>query len=161
MSISRDIFENKIMRYYGLIILLLGLTLTSCSQKQSTADMENESPLATVIKLEAAESFKDFGAARKFIDVEKVYAKTAKDENKSSEIIWKEFIEFKYAIGNSSVKLKNSFPFHKYKIIETIDGNTSEVKLLGTESGQALREIIYKLEFQNKSWVIIAIDYKK
>jgi hypothetical protein len=149
------------MKYYSLIILFLSLTLSSCSQKQNTVNMENESPLAAVIKLDAAESFKDFDAARKFIDVEKVYEKTAKEENKSSEIIWKEFVEFNYAIGNSSVKFTSSFPFHKYKIIETINGNTSEVKLVGTESGQRIREIIYKLELQNKSWVVIAIDYKK
>jgi hypothetical protein len=147
------------MRQYSLIVLFWCLVLSSCAQKQDSVSMEN--PLATVIKLEAAESFKDYETAKKFIDIEKVYAKTAKDENKKAEIIWKEFIEFNYAIGNSSAKFTNSFPFHKYKIIESINGNTSEVKLSAIEGGQKIREIIYKLELHNRSWVIIAIDYIK
>lgn len=145
------------MRNY-ITFLLIYLAFSSCSQRK---DMNMESPLATVIKLETAESYKDFETARKFIDVEKVYAKTAKGENKTAEIIWKEFIEFNYALGNSSAKFTSSFPFHKYKIAEIITGNTSEVKLSGIESGQKIKEIIYRLELQNSSWIIVAIDYIK
>lgn len=120
-----------------------------------------ESPLAIVIKLETAESCKDYKTARNFIDVEQVYSTVAKQENKKAEDVWKEFVEFNYSIGNSSNKFTSTFPFHKYKIIETINGDMSVVSLLGTDEGQKIKEITYKLKVQNKSWKIVSIDYKK
>lgn len=120
-----------------------------------------ESPLAIVIKLEAAESSKDYDAARNYIDVEQVYSPVAKQEKRAAEDIWKEFVEFKYLLANSSKKFTNTFPFHKYKIIETINGDTSEVKLLGIEEGQRIKEIIYELTVQNNSWKVVSIGYKK
>lgn len=139
--------------------LLCGLLFASCEQKKNVAMIE--SPLATVIKLESSESFKDYETARKFIDVEQVYSVVAKQENRTSEDVWKEFIEFNYSLGNSSNKFTSSFPFHKYKITEMISGDRAEVKLAGIESGQKIKEITYKLALENKDWKVVSIDYKK
>ncbi|GAB4259853.1 MAG: hypothetical protein Kow0079_16840 [Vicingaceae bacterium] len=142
-----------------LTCLLFGLLFASCKQSKDVTLME--SPLAIVIKLEAAESCKDYDAARNFIDVEQVYSSVAKQEGRAVEDVWKEFVEFNYSIGNSSNKFTSTFPFHKYKIIETINGDMSEVKLLGTEEGRRIKEITYKLTVQNKSWKVVSINYKK
>lgn len=153
-----NILANKIMKPY-LFYLFFCLLLASCEQRKDVVMME--SPLATVIKLESSESFKDYETARNFIDVEQVYSAIAKQENRTSEDIWKESVEFNYSIGSSSNKFTSTFPFHKYKIIETVNGDVSEVKLLGTEVGQRIKEITYKLSVQKTSWKVVSIDYKK
>ena len=85
----------------------------------------------------------------------------AKQEGKSEEDVWKELVEFHYSLGNSSHKFTTLFPFHKYKIIETINGDNSVVKLLATEEGQSVKQITYKLNLQNESWKVVSIEYKK
>ncbi len=144
-----------------LAYLLFGLLFASCEQKKDTAIAMTESPLVIVIKLEASESFKDYETARNFIDVEKVYSVVAKQENRKPEDVWKEFVEFNYSVGNSSNKFTSSFPFHKYKITEMVSGDRAEVKLEGTENGQQIKEITYKLALENKTWKVVSIDYKK
>lgn len=142
-----------------IINLLFGIMLFSCEQNKDHRLIE--SPIAIVIKLVTAESFKDYDAARKHIDLEQVYSVVAKQEGKSEEDVWKELVEFHYSLGNSSHKFTTLFPFHKYKIIETINGDNSVVKLLATEEGQSVKQITYKLNLQNESWKVVSIEYKK
>ncbi len=146
------------MKQY-LAYTLFALLLSSCGQKRDIT--MNESPLAIVIKLESSESFKDYETAKKFIDVEQVYSVIAKQENRKAEDVWKEFVEFNYSVGNSSNKFTSSFPFHKYKITEMVNVDRAEVKLEGTEEGQQIKEITYKLVLENEAWKVVSIDYKR
>lgn len=143
-----------------LIKLAIPLLLClSCNRKNESNIME--SPLATVVKLETAESYKDYELAKKYIDVEKVYFDIAQKESKEPENIWKEMVEFNYSVGNSSNKFINSFPFHKYKIEEVINESVSKVTLTNTENTQNIKQIIYSLAIQNNKWKIISIEFKK
>lgn len=151
---------NKLTKYY-LILFTLGFTIFSCSQKPEKNNPNMESPLATVVKLESAEAIRDYDAARKLIDVEKVYSKIARESNKTPESVWKEFVEFNSSIGNSSPKFTTSFPFHKYKITELNKKTCSEVKLTSLEDGQSIREIIYKLELKDGAWIVTCVEYIK
>lgn len=140
-----------------LVLLPLTLLLASCGEQQDRVFME--SPLAIVVKLEASEACGNYEAARNFIDVEKVYSAIANKEGKTSEEIWKEFVEFNYSLGRSSKAFTSCLPFYKYKIIEIIKGNVAEVKLIGIEKMQRVKEIIYRLSIDNKSWKVVAIEY--
>jgi len=145
------------MKFYT-ILLTLALFIASCEKRQEAATMD--CPLATIVKLESAEAYKDYNAAMNYIDIEKVYSAIAIKENKTSEQVWKEFLEFKYTVGKSN-KFVSTFPLHKYKISKIIKENTAEVQFTGTEEGQRIKVITYRLTLENKSWKVVAIEYKK
>lgn len=138
------------------------LFLLSCNDKQNSGGtIDIESPLAIVLKLETAESFKDYETAKKFVDLGKTYGRIAKENNKDPETVWKEYVEFNYAVGNSSPKFINIFPFHKYKISESNKKNYFEVKLTSLNVEQKIKQVVYSLELRGKQWMIVGIDYIK
>lgn len=117
------------------------------------------SPLATVIKLNAAEALMDFDEAKKYQDVNAVYGKYVKGDTAKPEDLWKQFVASFNSISNDR-KFTNQTKYYNYDITETINNNNAEVVLKAKNEGANLQEIIYKLELRQSGWIIKDIEYK-
>lgn len=137
-----------------LIMQLLLLTLISCH----TEKKEIESPLITVIKLQSAEAFADFNAAKEYIDVKKAY--TFEGSTITPDSAWKEVVLFNYKLGQDK-KFTNVFAYHDYDIEENENANKAEIIFTSKEHTSSVKKIIYKLELADNKWVVVKIDYVK
>lgn len=136
--------------YIGVIILVF---LMACN-----SDYKENSPLAIVIKLKAAETLADFEEAKKYIDIEKVFSNHPDSVN--PEVAWKEYVMFFYNLGKDK-KFTNVFKYYKYDIRETIANNKATVSFKSLSSGDSIKEILYRLELYKDDWKVIGIDYIK
>lgn len=137
-------------------IFILVLLNSSCQNKNY--EMENfESPFMVVVKLESAESNKDFDSAIKFIDIEKVYHEVALKENKTAREIWTSIVEFNYSIGNSSKKFSDKLFFYKYRIEEIINKDIAEIRMTKIDDSKQI--IIYSLLRYKGAWKVVSIKY--
>ena len=136
--------------YIGLIIICLSMT---CNNENKA-----NSPLAVVIKLQAAETLADFEEARKYIDIEKVFSNQPDSVN--PEVAWKESVMFFYNLGQNK-KFTNVFKYYKYDIHETISKDRATVSFKALSSGDIIKEILYRLELYKNEWKVIDIDYIK
>lgn len=136
----------------GIIVLIF------CSCNENKIDKGNRNPITSVIKLESAQLFNDYEIAREFIDLTSVYGEIARIENTKVDSIWFRAINFNNSLGNSSSKFRPLLPFHKYNIIENINGNTSTVEL--TPTNKSSKKIIYSLNLKNNQWIVIKIKYE-
>jgi hypothetical protein len=140
------------IRYYVGIIIILCFSMACNNENKAN------SPLAIVIKLQAAETLADFEEAKKYIDVEKVYSNHPDSIN--PEEAWKESITFFYNLGNDK-KFTNVFKYYKYDIREAITKDKATVSFKALSSGDSIKEILYTLELYKNDWKIIGIDYIK
>jgi len=141
------------MNRIQLIILSLFL-LIACNTKPNM-----ESPLVTVIKLNSAESLANFEEARKYLDVEKVYSKSA-EGGKSPEQAWKEYVQFNYNLGQDK-KFTNIFKYYDYEIKEELHQNKAEVTFEALSSKSKIQRIVYHLEMYDDRWKVVDKEYLK
>ncbi|NIG56502.1 hypothetical protein [Chitinophaga sp. Cy-1792] len=138
----------------SIVFFLAMLILVSCGNKIHP----EESPLAIVAKLISAESLADFEEAKKFIDVEKVYANHP--DTLSAEQAWKTQVTFFYDLGRDK-KFTNIFKYYNYTIKEAQNGENASVVFESKTPGDSIDRIIYKLRYYNKTWVVVGIEYHK
>jgi hypothetical protein len=142
-----------------VLLLQVGIIMLLTNCKINKYESIN-SPLATVIKLNAAESLMNFDEARKYQDVDKIYGKDTGGDKLSAEDVWKEKLEFFYNLGKDK-KFTNQWKYFDYDIVEKITNNTAEVILKSKDQEANLQEIRYKLEMRQGSWIVVDIDFKK
>jgi hypothetical protein len=118
------------------------------------------SPLATVIKLNAAETLMDFAEAKKYQDINKIYGKYSESNKATPEDVWKEKVTFSYNLAKDK-KFTNQWEYYDYDIIERIDNIYAEVIFKSKNSGESLQGITYKLELRQSNWIVNDIEYKK
>jgi len=140
------------IKYYVGIIIILFFSM-SCNNENKA-----NSPLAIVVKLQAAETLADFEEAKKYIDVDKVYSNHP--DSISPEEAWKESVTFLYNLGKDK-KFTNVFKYYKYDIRETIMKDKATVSFKALSRGDSIKEILYRLELYKNDWKIIGIDYIK
>ncbi|WP_282086663.1 hypothetical protein [Aquimarina algiphila] len=139
------------MKYF--IIMIAIITSLGCNgQKREVT----ETPLITVIKLQAAEANLNFEEAKKYIDFEAAFKKHPESENPEKE--WKEMVSFFYNLGNTK-KFTNQFKYFNYKINEVVEKSRAKVIFTTINKGSRIKEIIYSLEKREKNWVVINIEY--
>ena len=86
------------MKYALLLLAIVTMQLVNCrNRKMETSN----SPLVTVIKLNAAEALLDFTEAKKYEDINKIYKDPSNSEANPEEI-WREYITSLYNMGKSS-----------------------------------------------------------
>mgnify|MGYP006946331906 CR=1 FL=1 len=141
-----------------LVIFCLGFLFLSCERKQELKIID--SPTVTVVKLESAIYCGDFEASKEFIDLEQTFSKAANGDKKSVEDTWYKFVKFVHSISHDN-KFSNAFPFHRYQLVEKINGHFSEVKLFERNTNNEIQKITYKLALQNGSWKVISFDLKR
>lgn len=139
----------------GIVTLLITAFLMSCTSKE-----ESETPLMTVIKLQSAESLKQYDIAKKYLDVNKVYGELSTEASKTPEEVWTEFIEFNYSLGQSK-KFSNTFKYHEFEIIEKVNQDSSVVRFIPYNQEARIKSITYHLLRIDNLWRVIQIDYKK
>ena len=137
-----------------VFFILILMVLVSCNNKTS----QIESPLAIVIKLISAESLADFDEAKKYIDLEKVYA--SHPDTLSAEQAWKSQVLFFYNIGKDK-KFTNNFKYYDYIIKEELKEKNAEVVFESIHPEDSISKIVYKLIQDDKTWRVVKIDYLK
>lgn len=138
-----------------IFITLYTILVTSCNNSNNNEKALND-PFVTIVKLQSAQNIRDYDAAKKFIDLEKVYGQEAKDHNMSAEKVWKTKIDFNNSLAQDN-KFTNSFPFHKYDISKEIEGNTATISF----NSQSNVDVTYTLEKDRDAWKVTGIDYHK
>ena len=117
------------------------------------------SPLAVVIKLNAAEELRNFDEAKKYQNIQSIYGEIAKKESKDPEKLWHDMVDFFYNISRGS-KFTNLIVYYNYNIREVIDNNNAEVILIAKNSKDNIKSINYTLKFEKDSWIVEKIEYK-
>ena len=141
-----------------MIKYAIGIIILLCFSMSCNNGNKANSPLAIVIKLQAAETMADFEEAKKYIDIDKVYSNHPASIN--PEEAWKESITFFYNLGKDK-KFTNVFKYYKYDIQETILKNNATVTFKALSRGDNIKEIVYRLELRKNDWIVIGIDYIK
>jgi len=137
-----------------LILLWLILVAISCNNKKNM--QAQNSPLATVVKLQTAEFLMDYDEAKKYIDINSVYGRENLVDSLSPEQAWIEMVTF---MSNSTdKKFTRQFKYFDYDVIETMDGNKAEVFF--KPKNIANKGITYKLELRKNNWIVYEIDYR-
>jgi len=145
------------MKYGSLLSACVIMLLVGCQNKK----METfNSPLATVIKLNAAETLMDFEEAKKYQDINKIYSKYAENNKVTPEDIWKEKITFFYNLAKDK-KFTNQWEYFDYDISERIGNTDAEVIFKSKDPGASLLVITYKLELRQSNWTVTDIVYEK
>ncbi len=139
--------KKKLLSSFILIISLM-----SCIRAQ------DDTPLITVIKLQSAERILNFEAAKRYIDINRVYSKHP--ESTSPEKEWRTMLEFFYNIGQDN-KFTNAFDYHAYRIQEEIKKNKAVVSFISENPKSGIKKIKYTLELQENRWVVVDIKYVK
>ncbi len=136
--------------FFILWIPLLGVNCKDKKNMQTT-----NSPLATVIKLQAAEFLMDYTEAKNYIDVKSVYGgKNIPDS--SVEQAWIEMTSF---MSNSTdKKFTRQFKYYDYDVIEATNENKAEV--IFKPKNTINKGITYKLELRDNKWIVYEIDYR-
>ncbi|WP_411032227.1 hypothetical protein [Spongiimicrobium sp. 3-5] len=137
-------------------LLIIFITILTLGCKRQT-NMTKESPLISVIKLQAAESIMNLDEAEKYIDVEKVFEKYPDSNNPREE--WKEMLTFLYNIGNTK-KFTNQFKYYNYTVVEEIGESTATVNFIALNTDANIKEIVYTLVIVNDMWKVVGIDYR-
>jgi len=141
-----------------MMVLMVSLTALLGSCDSNKAEKFN-SPLATVVKMNAAESLMDFEEAEKYQDVDKIYSKFTKGDTVKPHDVWKEVV----TSGNSMAagkKFTNQLKYFNYDIAEKVNSLGAEVNLKAKSPGAEIQAIIYKLELRNAGWTVVDIEYK-
>ena len=141
------------MKVKSLIIFYLLIIGTGCSNK--TNIQSKNSPLASVVKLKAAEFLLDFEEGKKYIDINSVYGGKNKVDSLSPEQTWKNLVSF--LSGSIDKKFTRQFQYYDYDIIETVHPKKAEVMFKSKASSNM--SIIYKLELRKEVWIVYEIDY--
>lgn len=130
------------------------LFLSGCTNR---GNMEKiNSPLATVIKLQAAEFLMDYAEAKKYIDINSVYGGKNLIDSLSPEQAWMEMVSF---MSNSTdKKFTRQFKYYDYDVIESV--NSSKAEIFFKPKNIVNKGITYKLELRKGGWIIYEIDYK-
>lgn len=135
----------------NIIIIFLCVSASSCNNSST------ETPLITVIKLISAESVADFKAAKEYIDIDKVYSQASLN---SPEEVWKKKVTFLYKLGQDK-KFTNVFKYYEYVISEEVKNNNAVVTFSSKNTESNIARISYTLEYREKKWLIVKIDYLK
>lgn len=101
--------------------------------------------LATVIKLQSAETLNNLIEAEKYIDLERTFGELAKVEKKSSYQLWEDFVNFQYELGKDK-KFTNVFTYYDFNIEVEKTKKTYKVIFTYQFADNGLKSIIYKLE---------------
>ena len=142
--------KNSVILFFGAILMLF----ISCNHKTH----QEESPLAIVIKLISAESFADIKEAKKYIDIEKVYANNV--DTLLAEETWRGQILFSYNISKDK-RFTNHFKYYDYNIKETQDGKSANVVFEAKSPESIISAIVYTLTQYNEAWKVCKIEYVK
>ena len=140
------------MRKY-ILFLSIALSFMSCNENKS------ESLLATVVKLNSAESLGNFDEASKYIDVDRTYSKHT-EGGTSANKAWREYVMFTYNLGQDN-KFTSAFKYHQYNIRENQNGNSGDVTFESMNKKAKIKKIIYQLERSDGDWKVIGIEYIK
>ena len=136
-------------------IFILAFLISACNTKMN----QKESPLATVIKLQSAETFANLDEAKKYIDVEMVYLKDRPDSI-TAEKAWETYVMFGYNMAKDK-KFTNIFKYHNYNIKEEVAGDNATVLFESKDSESNISRIVYGLENRNNQWIVISIEFVK
>jgi hypothetical protein len=145
------------MKTIHTLLALVTLAVTGCRHKNT--EVQN-SPLATVIKVQAAEALADTEEARKYQDIESIYGKIAREEKSTPEKAWQEYANFVSSVPNGR-KFTNQFKYYNYNISESSRDGTAEVTFRDKDTTASVRTIVYRLELRNGNWIVTGIDYVK
>ncbi len=132
-----------------LLVIVTFFTIVCCNKKDSKM---NNDPLISVLKLQSAESLLNFGKAKEFIDIDRVYKSGSEDK-------WKESVEFFYNLGQNK-KFTNSFKYHNFDINQQIISNKAVVSFIAYNSKAKINEIVYQLELVDNKWKVVDIEYR-
>lgn len=141
------------MKKIYILIIVTSCFFISCNNVNKI-----NSPLAIVIKFQAAETLIDFEQAKKYIDLNKAYSNHPKSLN--PELAWKQSVGFLYNLGKDK-KFTNIFKYYEYDIRETITKDNATISFKALSSDARIKEIQYVLEIQNNDWKITGINYFK
>ena len=119
----------------------------------------SNSPLVTIIKLNAAEALLDLDEAKKYQDINRIY-KNSTDEKKSPEEYWKGYISSLNNLQKSKI-FTNQWKYFDYDISEITEGSHAEVILKSKNPDDNLQAIEYELELRKSAWIVTKIGYKK
>jgi hypothetical protein len=140
----------KALKYTFILLILV----TACHSKTN----QEESPLAVVIKLQAAESFFDLKEAQKFIDVERVFGNMASDTLTAKDA-WESVVMFGKSLARDK-KFTNFFRYYEYKITEEVSKHNASVYFESINRERPTRKIIFSLESRNNHWIVVSIKYQ-
>lgn len=142
------------MKQKVFIILCSLFLVIGCANKKSMKNIN--SPLATVVKLQAAEFLMDYAEAKNYIDVNSVYGGKNLIDSLPPEQAWMQMVSF---MSNSTdKKFTRQFKYYDYDVIESINSNKAEVFFKPKNSVN--KGIAYKLELRKDVWIVYEIDYK-
>ncbi|WP_103863400.1 hypothetical protein [Aquimarina sp. I32.4] len=139
------------MRY--IIIIIISITSLGCKGQNKTL---KETPLMSVIKLQAAEAVLNFEEAKKYIDLDKVFEKFP--ESHDVEKQWKEMITVLHNLGNNK-KFTNQFKYFNYTITENVNNSKAKVSFVAIDKGSKIKEISYSLYEIDNKWKVFDIQY--
>lgn len=141
------------MKAKSLMILYLLFVVFGCNNKKNL--QTKNSPLASVVKLNAAEFLLDYEEAKNYIDINSVYGAKNQTDNLSPEQRWKKLVSF--MSGSTDKKFTRQFQYYNYDIIENV--HLSKAEVMFKPKSNANMSIIYKLELRNNVWIVYEIDY--
>ncbi|HVY74264.1 MAG TPA: hypothetical protein VG890_05505 [Puia sp.] len=141
------------MKY--IVLLMTATILVGSCQYKKTSSINP--PLATVVKVNAAEAFMDFEEAKKYQDINEIYSKVDKQ---NPEKAWKEMVTFFYNLSKDK-KFTNQWKYYNYDITENINNKNAEVILKSKNKEALFQTITYKLDLRQSVWIINDIEYTK
>ncbi len=139
------------MRY--IIIIIASILSLGCKGQDK---MVMETPLISVIKLQAAEASLNFEEAENYIDIDSVFKNHPESKDLKKE--WKEMVITFYNLGNTK-KFTNQFKYYNYKITENVDDSKARVSFTAIDKDSRIKEINYSLYRINEKWKVIDIQY--
>src|SRR5687767_9155936 len=111
------------MKGKSFVILCFLFLIIGCANKESMKNIN--SPLVTVIKLQAAEFLMDYAEAKNYIDINSVYGGGNLIDSLSPEQAWMEMMSF--MLNSTDKKVTRQFKYYDYDVIETVNASKAEV----------------------------------